>query len=340
MGALFPKNDFLVDSGTLVYGAGARKLLSIDLPKQFIKRVWLYIHGPVVISGVTVPGRPHFDGFANLIQNIEAQLDGKPYKLDAAGAFFRMGQNYDATDGLNSGLVSGAAGTYNCHALIPLCCEMPGSPTPIDTLLSGLKHRKMQLYVTFGDGTSLIVGNTSTVTPGAISVDVYMETVDPFPIEAGHDFHYLKETVTPFQVAATVASLGLPLEYEDGTQLRAVQFRAYDGTQLSDDVMNSITLKLNGKTEIPLNTLGKKYLQGLRKHRLGVDTNPTGYLHVELADNGLVLTTGLGAKLLPNQLTSIRFEADVTLGAGATQIMAHAIYVAPPNAYQAAQAAA
>src|ERR1051325_367969 len=312
---------------TFNFVSGARQTLDLQVPQRFIQRLWIWVQGTLTISAVTVPGTIHTDGPVNIVQQLELLLNGKTRKFGSGAAFFRVAQMYDQSEGVNDGLVSANAGVYTFEALIPLLFEAPSSVSPIDTLVDGRTIKNMILNLTWGTTANLVVGNTSTLAISACTAEVYIDDTDPFPTKA--PFWEMRETEHQFLGILTSGGTRLPIPFTPGHVVRAILLRAIDGAEVSDAVINRLSLRLNGE-EMPLNSLEDDFVQALQQHQFGRDSMPDGYYMIELAENGRVASTGLGAGGKP--ITDIEIVADTTVGAGATSIVAHTIEHVPPGA--------
>lgn len=313
----------LLDGNTFTFVAGARQQTQLPVPGTYMRRLWLNLRGTLTISAVTVPGTVHSDGPANLIQDVELLIDGFPLKKGAGAAFLRIAQKYDQTEGLNTGLVSGAAGVYTFHALIPLLFEMPSSAGRMDSVEDGRNIKNMTLALTWGTTANLIVGNTSTLAITATTCEVYVEDTEPNFARDPRSIRRFKEYETSHLAIITSAGSRLKLDPPSGDSIiRSVQLRAIDGTDLSDAIINTLVgLQINGRDEVPLNNIEDDFLQARSMYEFGTDFNPDGYYHIELAENGLVATTGLGAGGV--EIKTLDIVADTTVGAGATSIVSH-----------------
>src|SRR5574341_950158 len=302
MGLLKRGSTRLVD--TFTFASGARQTITIQVPARFIKRLWLWLRGTLTISGVTVPGTVHTDGPVNLIQTVELLVDGKTVKFDGGGAFHRIAQRYDQTIGVNDGLVSGGAGVYAFEALILFNFESQSAVSPVDTLLDGRFIKNLTLNITWGTTASLIVGNTSTLALSGTTLDVYVEDTEPFPTAA--PFWTFREVETTFAGIVTSANTRLIIPFTPGAIMRALQLRAIDGSDLSDAVINTVNLRLNGE-EVPLNSLEDDFVQARSRHEFGTDFTAEGYYHLELASARVIvcalwqsLQTGSSLSVLPS----------------------------------------
>lgn len=319
----------LVD--TLTYVAGARQPVRIEVPSRFMQTIWLNVQGLLTVSAVTVPGTVHLDGPANIIAQAELLVDGKTIKIGSGPGFLRVAQVYGQSDGVNNGLVGGAAGIYPFQAVIPLNFEAWSSVSPIDTLLDGRFLKNMVLNITWGTPASLVINNTSTLAVTACTCEVYLEDTEPF--DTPHGFWTQRETETTFLNIVTAAQTRLAIPFTPGGVLRAVQLRSVDGLDLSDAVINSLSLRVNGE-EFPLNQLEDDFLQAYNRYKFGRDFHAEGYIHLELAENGRIAATGLGAKMEGMAVRDVDIIANTTVGAAgaaATSIVAHLIEHVPPE---------
>lgn len=319
----------LVDGATFAFASGGRQTLQIPVPAKFIKRIYLFLQGTLTVSAVTVPGTIHSDGPANLVQLLELLVDGFPLKVGAGPSFLRIAQKYDQTEGVNNGLFTGAAGVYTFEAMIPLLLEMPSSVSPIDSYLDGRKVRNIVLNLTWGTTASIVIGNTSTLALSGTTVQVYLDETAPFAVKG--DFWKMRESEVTLAGVLTSPSTRFLLPFNDRSVYRSIQLRAIDGSDLSDAIINTLSFRINGGQEIPLNTLDDDFFQALGNHIFGVDVMPDGYYHLEVSEGGRVLTTGLGSQAKPGEINSLEIIADTTVGAGATSIVAHLVEMMPPK---------
>jgi hypothetical protein len=331
MGNLLRGERRLLDGSTFSFVSGARQTAQLPVPTDFIKRLWLWVRGTLTISGVTVPGTVHTDGPANLIQTVELLVDGFPLKVGSGPAFMRIANMYDMTDGVNNGLISAGAGVYQFEAMVPLIFEQPLSVSPFDTILIGNQIRNLVLNLTWGTTASLVFGNTSTLAITATTVQVYSETTKPFALKGPRPW-LLREAETQLLNVLTSSGTRLLMPFNEGSVYRAIQLRAIDGSDLSDAVINTINFRINGGQEIPFNTIEDDFMQAYDLYHFGANVMADGYYHVELAEGGRILTTGLGAGVKPNQINAIEFILDTTVGAGATSIVAHTVELMQPKA--------
>jgi hypothetical protein len=312
-----------VDSFAFV--SGQRQPMDIDLPNRYVKRVWLFLRGQLTISVVTVPGAVHPDGPVNLLDQLELRVDGRPLKFGSGASFFRLAQRYDQTEGVNGGLNAAGAGVYDFEAAVPILFESPQTVNPFDTLLDGRRYKKLELILTWGTTASLITGNTSTLALAGVTADVYLDDTEAFP--TSNPFWQNRETETTFNGIVTSAQTRLAIPFTDGAVMRAILIRALDAGVVSDAIINQITLRLNGSEEIPLNQIEDDFFQALEQHRFAGSVQRDGWYHLELAENGRVLRTGLGAN---GRLNSVDLIVDTTVGVGATSIVAHTVEYVPP----------
>lgn len=309
------------------FASGVRQTMQIQVPARFIKKFYLWLRGTLTISVVVTPGTVHNDGPANLVQNVELLVDGRTIKNGGGAAFLRIAQRYLQTIGVNSGLIGGGAGVYNFEALIPLLFEAPSTVSPVDTLLDGRFITNITLNLTWGTTASIIVGNNSTLALSNVTCQVYIEDTDPFATAA--PFWTFREVETTLAGVVTSVNTRFILPFNPGSIIRAIQFRSYDGADLSDAVINSYILRVNGE-EIPFNQLEDDFLQALGMYEFGGDSLPDGYYHSELAEGGRVATTGLGANR-ERAINALDAIFDTTVGAGATSIVAHMVEHVPPE---------
>jgi len=318
---------------TLTFVAGARQTCRIEVPARFMQRILVWLRGTYTITVVTVPGTVHNDGPANLIQQLELLVDGKTIKIGSGPAFLRIGQQYDQSDGVNNGIPSGAAGVYPFQALIPLLFEAPSSVSPIDTLLDGRLVKNMILNLTWGTAAGLLVGATSTQAVAA-TAEIYLMDTEPFQTVA--PFWTMRESETMFNNIATAGQTRLQLPFTPGAIVRAIQLRAVDANanfNTIQTIINTISLRVNGE-EFPLNQVQDELQQALARQLFGRDQTAMGYYHIELAENGRVASTGLGAKLEGQAVKDIDLILNTTVGGGGaalTQIVAHLVEHVPPE---------
>lgn len=316
----------LIDTFNFV--SGQRQQIELSVPEKFLQRLWLNIRGTLTISAVTVPGTIHRDGAAQSVANVQLDLDGQPLKIGSLASFLRLAQRYDETSGANFGLVSPAAGVYPFQCVVPLFFESVRSVNPLDTLVDGRFVKNMVLTLTWGTAAAMLVDETSTTALSALTAEVYFEDTEPFVTEA--PFWRFEEFETLHDNILTNQQTRLILPYKLGSILRAVQLRAVDDNDLSDDIINALTLRINGG-EQPWRDVEDDFLKAWSQHRFGLDSVADGYYHLELAENGRVMSTGLGAG---NQelINTLDILADTTVGVGATSILSHLVQYVPPDA--------
>lgn len=324
----------LVDASTLSFAAGTRQPLQIPVPATYLKKLWINLRGTLTISAVTVPGTIHRDGPVNLVRNIELLIDGYPLKVGRLAHFFRIAQRYDATQAVNNGLFTGAAGVYDFQAVVPLFFESPASVGPFDTIEDGRTIRNMFLYLTWGDTGDLVVGNTSTLALTNTTAEVYVEDTEPNFDRSGQPYR-LRETDTTQANVGTSASTRMPIPFTEGGVIRSILLKAVDNTNLSDAVINTlVALRVNGGEEEPLKNLEDDFLQALTLYEAGgLSALVEGYYHLETCERGRPLTTGLGAGG-GKPLNSLDLVLDTTVGgtsAAATSIIAHVMELVPAN---------
>lgn len=321
----------LVD--TLTFVAGARQTSRIEVPARFMQRLWVWLRGTLTVTVVTTPGTVHNDGPANLIQQLELLVDGKTVKIGSGAAFLRIGQQFDQTDGVNNGILSGALGVYPFQALIPLCFEAPSTVSPIDTLLDGRLVKNMILNLTWGTTASLVIGNTSTLAVAA-TAEIVMQDTEPFATVA--PFWTMRESETTFTNIATAGQTRLQLPFTPGAIIRSIQLRAIDanaGNNPLQNIINTLSLRVNGE-EFPLNQVQDEFTQAIARQVFGRDQTAVGYYHLEMSENGRVASTGLGAKLEGQAVKDIDIILNTTTGGGGaalTQIVAHLVEHVPPE---------
>lgn len=319
----------LLDGDTFTFAASTRQVVQLPIPATYLKRLWLNLRGTLTVSAVTVPGLPHLDGPANLIGQVELLVDGFPLKVGRAAHFLRIAQKYDQTEGVNAGILSGAAGVYNFQALIPLMFEMPASVGPFDSVEDGRLIRNMTLALTWGTTGDLIVGNTSTLALTNTTCEVYLEDTEPNFQRNENDIFRFRQTDTSFLGIVTSAGTRLILPVPDlGGVFRSILLKSIDGANLSDAIINNVVaLRVNGSDEVPFNNIEDDFFQAQALYHFGMDFMPDGYYHIELAEGGLVRTTGLGARGV--EIKSLDAILNTTVGAGATSITAHVCELFP-----------
>lgn len=335
MGAFLRSSGYV--AGTIAYVANKQApALQVPLAGRFVRRLWLFITGTLHVTGGTGVGTIDPDNAAALIRDVTVKFNGEVKKQGYGPAFLRIGQRYDKTAGRNQGITSKAAGADNPFTIaIPIMFESPFSVQPMDTLLDGRFGNTLDVYVTFGDGTSLIHGNDGalafTVGP---TTTVLVEDTDVFPTVAGFwDFFEAEHKVSG---VVTSKATRLPIPVTPAAKVRGILIYATDAGVPSDAILNAVTLRINGK-EKPRDTLPADFLKVRADHEFeGQITAPTGYYHLELAEYGsegaLVQTTGLGGGVAPNDVKSIELILDTTVGVGATEVTAHVIEHVPPQA--------
>ena len=318
----------LVDSFT--FAASARQTMDIEVPQRFIKAFYVWVRGTLTISAVTVPGTVHTDGAAQLITTLELLVNGKTVKFGSGPSFLRMAQKYQQTAGVNNGINTANASAQPFEALIPLLFEMPSSVSPIDSLLDGRLVSSITLNLTWGAAGAQIVNNTSTTALTVTTAEVYVDDTEPFDTQ-GRGFWTFQEVETTEAGIVTSTASRLQVPFSPGEILRAIQLRAIDGVDLSDAIINSYDLRINGGEERPYTGNEDDFAQAISLYDFGVDFLPDGYYHLELAEGGRPATTGLGAKLEGQAVNSVDIIADTTVGAGATSVVIHTAKMIPPE---------
>lgn len=332
----------LLDGATFTFAANTRQTSQLPVPARFMKRLWLSLRGTLTISAVTVPGTVHADGPANLISNVELLLDGYSLKNARGAHFMRLSQRYDQWSGINTGLNAAAAGAYEFHAMIPLMFAMPSSKGEFDTVEDGRFIRNMVLNLTWGGTGDLIVGNTSTLALTATTCQVYVEDTEPNFVRRGQPYRF-RETDTSFLNIVTSGGTRLLIPFSQGGIMRSILFKAIDGADLSDAIINTLlSLRINGGDELPFENIEDDFFQGLAGAQFGgPPIPPEGYYLLELAEggrDGLPLTTGLGAGA-PNVINTVEAIMDTTVGTGPTSIIAHIAEMIPFDTTRARAAA-
>lgn len=307
----------LLDSFT--FSSGARQTMDLNVPARYMQTLWMWLRGTLTISATTVLGTVHIDGPANIIGTVELLVGGKTYKIGSFPAFLRAAQKYYQTEGQNAGLTSGADGAYNFEVLVPLMFQAIGTISPMDTLIDGRFIKKMTLNITWQTAADLLVGETSTLALTSTTCQVYMMDTEPFPVDA--PFYVFRETETTHSGIVTSSASRLELSHSPNGIMRFIQLRAIDGSDLSDAVINSYSVRLNGE-EYPVREVEDDFTQALGMYEYGYSGNPDGYYHIELVENGRVFTTGLGSDRT-KPIKDIDVLADTTVGAGATSIVSH-----------------
>jgi hypothetical protein len=326
----------LIDDGALSFVAGTRQKVELMVPDTYIKNLFLNVRGTLTISGVSVPGLPHLDGPANLIRRIEVLIDGDQVKLGQGPFFLRLAQLYNKTLGVNSGILSGAAGVYEFQAVIPIMFAMPDSVSPLDSAEDGGDiKKKIELAITWGSTSDVIVGNTSTLAIVA-TAQVYLDdTEKTFRRNRVYRFRQY-ETSDQNIVTASNTRIIVPTPNE-GSIIRTLLLKQNDGANLSDAVINALNaLKINGSKEVPFTSIEDDFLQALALYSDGAQYMPDGYLPIELAERGLIATTGLGAS--GRNIKTLDLFLDTTVGAGATSIDTHVAVLEPRGEFVAAAA--
>lgn len=309
--------------------ATVRQTMKIQVPDRFIRKLYLNLTGTLTISGVTVPGTVHTDGPARLLSLFELLVDGKTLKFGYGGSFLRLAQKYDQSLGFNNGLVSAGAGVYNFQCVVPIYFEAPASVSPVDTLIDGRNVEVMTANLTWGVAADLLIGNTSTPVLTNVTCQVLMEDTEPFPTKG--PFWWNREIETRYPNIVTNPQFRLSIPFQPGAIMRAIQLRSTDGTDLSDEIINALSLRINGE-ETPINTIEDDAFQAISMYQFGSPLDTQGYYHGELAENGKVAMTGLGAKLSGQAVNDVDILVDCTVGAGATEIVAHTVEHVPPGA--------
>lgn len=314
--------------------ATTRQTMKIQVPARFMQRLWIHLSGTLTISAVTVPGQPQRDGPANLIKTLELLQDGKTLKFGSGGSFLRLGQKYDDTLGDNSGIPSGVAGAFPFECSFPIYFEAPSSVSPVDTLIDGRLVEVLTFNLTWGVAADLMNGNTSTLVLSGVTAEVYMEDTEPFPTKG--PFWSMREIETVYPMLATSTQFRAPIAFQPGAILRAIQLRTTDAaapgptTDLSNAIINALSLRINGE-ETPFNTLAGRFFQAWSMYKFGSSIEPVGYYHVELAENGKVAMTGLGAKLSGQAVNDVDMILNTTIGGGTTFVVAHTVEHVPPG---------
>lgn len=316
------------------YVANATQTWDFASPNMSIRRLVLDVQGQVVISGAGTLGTVHSDGPANLIKQVEALLDGQAWKKGSGPSFLRVSQKLDKTPGINEGLPGSGFGTYNFRSVIPLLAENPRSKNLTDTFIDGRDYDRIAVNVTFGDPTSLILGNTTTVVIQNVVVALYIIETEPV-VPANGVKHILKEVEKPFAVLqAGDNELAIPVT--KGEAIQIVQARFTDGTDLSDAALQQLNLKVNDGQEEPQKQQSGDFIQALATLENEVEGAPVGYYHLDTAEEGIPNTTALGAK---GQVSTASLLA--TLGNPVTAFGAviHTVSIAPAPAGKAKKAA-
>lgn len=314
------------------FAAGATQNLELPIPRRYVNKMWLRLRGQLQITAVTVPGFIHTDGIANLVQQVEVLIDGNPWKKGLFASFFRNAQTYDATEGVNDGVYSGAQGNYNFEVLVPLYGGVPSSAGKLDGLVDGTKQSKFQINVTWGTAANVVIGATSTVTPVNTVLEVHIEDTAPFDHKGDFLVHLEQETtLNNIQAGGAV----LPIPFLKGAVMRSILVRVTDGTDLSDDIITGITIRINGGEELPVNQIPAPVIQGMKKYRLKGESMPVGYYLIEFPEGGveaLILSTGLGAKVPADgsgSINGIELVLDTNAPLVAGSLTAHTTSLAP-----------
>jgi hypothetical protein len=321
----------LVQSVPFVSGARSQAV-TITPGARFVKRLWAYIKAVAHVTGGTGAGTISTDGGAILARLFEVYKDGTPLKVGSPIAFFRIGQKYDQTDGVNRGLVSLAAGAdNNIEVLVPLSFVAGSSVAPTDTLIDGRFTDTLQFFVTWDVAGVLATGEDGVLSITSGQLDLYIEDTEPFPIK--NPFWSQREVETQLDGVLTSKGTRMVLPVTPGAVLRSIQLRALDAGVPSDAILNAITIRVNGN-EKPVDTIGADFERAKSDHTFGnaaAAARPTGTYHVELAENGRVASTGLGGSGTGVRLNSLDLILDTTVGVGATSIIAHTVEHLPPG---------
>jgi hypothetical protein len=327
----------LVDDGALSFVAGTRQRVEMMVPDTYIKNLILSVRGTLTISAVSVPGLPHLDGPSNLIRQIELKIDGDQVKLGQGPFFLRLAQLYNKTLGVNSGILTGAAGVYQFHCIIPIMFAMPDSVSPLDSAEDGGSIEKgIELAITWGQTSDLIVGNTSTLAIAA-TAQVYLDDTEK-TFQRKKIFRF-RQYETSDQNIVTAGNTRIIVPPPNaGSLVRTILMRATDGANLSDAVIDTLNaLKINGSKEVPLSSLEDDFLQALALYNDGAQYMPDGYIPIELAERGLIATTALGAS--GRNIKTLDLFLGTTVGAGATSIDTHVAVLEPRGEFVADAAA-
>lgn len=319
--------------------AGATQPLELPIARRYVKKLWFRLRGTMVISGVTVPGKVHSDGIANLVQQLEILIDGNPWKKGLFVNFLRNAQTYDATEGVNDGIFTGAAGSYDFEVLVPIYGELPSAHESMDGLVDGTKHSKFAINVTWGQVANVLYGNTSTVAINNCALEVYPDDTAPF--EHAGDFLVHLETETTLNNIQAGGAV-LPIPFIKGAVMRSLLIRATDGNDLTQNMLTGITIRVNGGEELPLNQVADKVVQGMKKYRLKGESCPDGYYLIEFPEGGidaLILSTGLGAKVPADgsgSINGIELVLDTAAPVGVGSLVVHITSLAPSSRLQKA----
>ena len=310
------------------YAANTRVSENLSVRATYWQQLLLSLRGTLTISAVTVPGTPHPDGPANLLQTVEVKIDGETVKLAAGASLLRMAQLYYKTLGTNDGIYTGAAGVYPFHALIPVMFAMPDSVNPPDSYEDGTRVKNLTVNITFGDTTSLITGNTSTLALTATSCEIYLQDTEA-NFQRQNGIWRFRQFEATQQGILTSGSTRLQVpSVSKGGVVRTLLLAALDATVPSDTIINAVNqLKINGAEEVPFNTVEDDFLQALSTYEQQAPAMVDGYYPFEFADRGRVLTTGLGA--FGKEVKSIDVFCDTTVGVGATSVRMHVAEMVP-----------
>ncbi len=334
----------LRSAGTIAYpvpapaagGQTKSPVFLISVPRRYLKRIWVFLTGQLTVTGGTGIGAILPDNIANLIGKLEFYVDGIPYKVGGGAAFFRIGQRFDQTSGVNQGVVSKAAGAVNTFlAMIPISLEALSTVNPADTLVDGRGVQNLQFFVTWNDPTAVIKGNDGALALVNTQVEIFVDDTEPFPIRAG--FWIQREVET--QLAPIVASLQsrLVMPVTPGAVLRHILLGAFDTGAAGgqpvpvDTLLNAITIRVNGNDK-PLDTLDVRFIRARAEHLFGNPTIlPVGWYALELAEHGRVATTGLGARLGAAAINSLDLILNTNAPVGQGSILAHTVEHVPPG---------
>jgi hypothetical protein len=149
-------------------------------------------------------------------------------------------------------------------------------------------------------------------------------------------FWTLRESETTFTNIATAAQTRLQLPFTPGAIIRGIQLRAIDanaGFNPLQNIINTLSLRVNGE-EFPLNQAQDEFCQALARQQFGRDQTALGYYYLEMAEQGRIASTGLGAKLEGQAVKDIDLILNTTTGGGGaalTQIVAHMVEHVPPE---------
>lgn len=333
----------LRSAGTIAYpvpapaaGGNTRSpVFLISVPRRYLKRIWVWLTGTLTVTGGTGVGTILPDNIANLIAKLELYVDGIPYKVGAGAAFFRIGQRFDQTSGVNQGVVSKAAGASNAfRCLIPVSLEAMSTVNPADTLLDGRGVQNLQFFVSWNDPTAVIKGNDGVLAMVNTQVEIFVEDTEPFPIKAPFWIFREVETVQSPIVQSLQTRLILPVT--PGAVLRSILIGAFDtgagGQPVPvDTLLNQVTIRVNGADK-PLDTLDINFIRARAEHVFGNPTIlPVGWYHLELAEHGKVATTGLGARLGAAAINALDLIFNTNAPVGLGSIVAHTVEHVPPG---------